>query len=68
MLHRMIARAMSEKELGMQTTIRRVRGEDGHLRFARPVSLLERILAAALPILWSLIPLVAVLVLWWAWK
>jgi hypothetical protein len=58
---------MRQQDSSYQTTIRRARG-DGHLHFARPSSLLERFLAAALPVLWSLVPLVALVALWWGWK
>src|SRR5688572_8320318 len=60
------SRGMRQPDTSYQTTIRRARG-DGHLHFARPSSLLERFLAAALPVLWSLVPLVALVALWWAW-
>jgi hypothetical protein len=57
---------MSKEELGYQTTIRQARGEHAHLQFARAVSVREKLLAAALPVLWALVVVVVVAALWWA--
>lgn len=56
---------MSKAEPGLQTTIRKTLGEDGQLRFARRLSMTDKVLGAALPILWSLVVVVLVAVVWW---
>lgn len=57
---------MSRQELEYQTTIRQARGENAHLQFKRRFGLGERLLSAALPVLWALVAIVVTVVTGWA--
>lgn len=59
---------MEKEDFGYQTTIRVVRGDDGHSHFARAVNVRDKLLAAILPALWIILAAVAVIVVVKAWQ
>jgi hypothetical protein len=59
---------MGKEDFGYETTVRAVRGEDGHSHFARRFGIRDKLLAATLPALWALVVVVVVVVVarfWW---
>jgi hypothetical protein len=56
---------MAKEDLGFETTVRAVRGDDGYSHFARPFNLRDRLLAASLWILWALVVVVVAAALLW---
>jgi hypothetical protein len=56
---------MGNKDVGYDKTVRVVREEQGHSRFARHSTPGEQLPKAALPALWVLVVVVVVAVIWW---
>ena len=55
---------MAKTDFELDTTIRKVFGDDRRLLFARPRTLRDRLLEWTLPILWLLVAVVVVAALW----
>ncbi|HEX6268310.1 MAG TPA: hypothetical protein VFZ81_15605, partial [Burkholderiales bacterium] len=58
------SRDMAKTDFELDTTIRKVFGDDRRLLFARPRTLRDRLLEWTLPILWLLVAVVVVAALW----